>query len=99
MGKRLNDYRPARYGGPIKEAFKIPDASFKNNPITMFPPESIGPLVLNAVKKNLHFVFDHPEQRKHFRENYVSVIESCYDAADAFEREHGRPDVQRTQQT
>ena len=47
-----------------------------------FHPESIAPMVLDAVTNNRAFVFDHPEQRVHFRETYSSVVEACYDAAD-----------------
>ena len=48
--------------------------------------------VLDAVKNNRAFVFDHPEQRIHFRETYSGIVEACYDDIDAWEREHGTPE-------
>ncbi len=43
-------------------------------------------MVLDAVKNNRAFAFDHPEQRIHFRETYSSVVEACYDATEEYER-------------
>lgn len=94
-GMKANNasYRPARFGGPGQGEVNVSDASFKDNPVTFFSPDDIAPMVLNAVRNNRPFVFDHPEQREAFRRTYSSVIEACYDDADAWEREHGRPDV------
>jgi hypothetical protein len=50
-------------------------------------------MVLDAVKNNRAFVFDHPEQRVHFRETYSGIVEACYDAAEAWEKAHGVPDA------
>jgi hypothetical protein len=51
-------------------------------------------MVLRAVRNNRPFVFDHPEQRRFFRETYASVVEACYDDAEAYEREAGAPEAQ-----
>lgn len=84
-------YRPTKFGGPATGAVHVPEASFKNNPITFYSPESVAPIVLRAVRNNRPFVFDHADQRRFFRETYVSVVESCYDDIEAYEREHGVP--------
>lgn len=94
-GMKANNarYRPARFGGPGEGEVHVSEASFKGNQITFFTPEDIAPMVLNAVRNNRPFVFDHPEQREAFRRTYSSVVEACYDDADAWEKAHGRPDV------
>lgn len=84
-------YRPARFGGPQKGEVHVPEASFKNNPVAFYSPESIAPIVLRAVQKNRPFVFDHAEQRRFFRETYSGVVEACYDDIDAYEKEKGTP--------
>ena len=56
-----------------------------------FHPDAVAPMVLDAVRNNRAFVFDHPEQRAEFRSTYSGVVEACYDAAESWEREHGRP--------
>ena len=56
-----------------------------------YTPEAIAPMVLDAVTNNRAFVFDHPEQRVHFRSTYSGVVEACYDAVEAWERDHGVP--------
>jgi NAD(P)-dependent dehydrogenase (short-subunit alcohol dehydrogenase family) len=77
-------YRPARFGGPTEAEVHIPDDSFKGKQIAFLTPDEIAPIVLRAVRDNRPFVFDHPEQRANFRETYASVIEACYDDADAY---------------
>ena len=84
-------YRPAKFGGPGKGEVHIAEASFKNNPIAFYSPESIAPMVLRAVENNRRFVFDHSEQRRFFRENYAAVVESCYDDTEAYEKDFGIP--------
>jgi hypothetical protein len=59
------------------------------------PPESVAPIVLRAVQNNRPLVFDHADQRRYFRETYSSMVESCYDDIDAYEREMGLPPVAR----
>jgi NAD(P)-dependent dehydrogenase (short-subunit alcohol dehydrogenase family) len=90
-----SSYRPARFGGPSKEGVHVPEASFRNNPVTFYSPESIAPMVLRAVRNNRPLIFDHSDQRKAFRETYSQIVEACYDDIDAYEREIGVPDVVR----
>lgn len=63
--------------------------SFVINPIAFYSPEAVAPIVLRAVENNRPFVFDHAEQRRIFHETYVDVVDSCFDAIDEYEREHG----------
>jgi hypothetical protein len=86
-------YRPARFGGPGQGEVHVGDESAQVSGLTFFSPEAVAPMVLQAVRNNRPFVFDHPEQRIHFRETYSSVVEACYDDAEAWEREHGVPDA------
>jgi NAD(P)-dependent dehydrogenase (short-subunit alcohol dehydrogenase family) len=86
-------YRPARFGGPGEGAVHVPEASFKNNPIKFYSPQSVAPIVLRAVQNNRPFVFDHAEQRRFFAETYSDIVETCYDDIEAYEREHGLPPV------
>jgi NAD(P)-dependent dehydrogenase (short-subunit alcohol dehydrogenase family) len=80
-------YRPDRFGGPSDAEVHISEESFKGKSINFLTPDEIAPIVLRAVRNNRPFVFDHPEQRANFRETYSSVIEACYDDADAYEPE------------
>jgi hypothetical protein len=48
-------------------------------------------MVLNAVRGNRAFVFDHPEQREHFAATYSQIVEACYDDAEAWHRAHSKP--------
>lgn len=82
-------YRPARFGGPSEAAVHIPTASFEGKTIAFLTPDQIAPLVLHAVRNDRPFVFDHPEQRRNFRETYADVIEACYDDVETYAREHG----------
>jgi NAD(P)-dependent dehydrogenase (short-subunit alcohol dehydrogenase family) len=88
-------YRPARFGGPQQGEVNVPEASFKNNPISFYAPESVAPIVLRAVRNNRPFVFDHAEQRRFFRETYAQVVEACYDDIERYEREIGPAPVVR----
>jgi NAD(P)-dependent dehydrogenase (short-subunit alcohol dehydrogenase family) len=97
MGSRNSLYRPARFGGPVEGKVHVPKESFKGNPIPMYPPDAIAPIVLRAVHNNRPFVFDHAEQRRDFRETYVKIIEACYDDIEVYEQEHGTPEVIRRQ--
>lgn len=94
-GMKANNatYRPARFGGPGQGEVAISEASKDHTSMNFYTPEAIAPMVLNAVRNNRPFVFDHPEQRVHFRETYSNIVESCYDDADAWERDHGAPEV------
>jgi len=53
-------------------------------------------MVLNAVRKNRPFVFDHADQRQFFQETYAGVVEACYDDIVAWESEYGIPDANPT---
>jgi NAD(P)-dependent dehydrogenase (short-subunit alcohol dehydrogenase family) len=94
-GMKANNatYRPARFGGPGQGEVAISEASKEHTSMNFYTPDAIAPIVLNAVQNNRPFVFDHAEQRKNFRETYSSIVEACYDDIDAWEREHGTPDV------
>ena len=94
-GMKANNatYRPAQFGGPGEGEVVITEASKDHTSMDFYTPEAIAPMVMDAVLHNRAFVFDHPEQRIHFRETYSSVVEACYDAADAWEQRHGRPDA------
>jgi NAD(P)-dependent dehydrogenase (short-subunit alcohol dehydrogenase family) len=89
-GMRENNarYRPARFGGPSEGGVHIPNASFEGKAIAFLTPDQIAPLVLHAVRNNRPFAFDHPEQRRNFRETYSDVIEACYDDVEAYAHEH-----------
>lgn len=95
MKQRNSQYRPTRFGGPQAGPVHIPTASFGANPIPLYEPDGIAPIVLQAVRDNRPFVFDHAEQRQAFRDTYASIIESCYDDIEAYEREFGTPTVVR----
>lgn len=92
-GMKANNsrYRPPRFGGPNEAELHITDASFKHNDLAFYSPEAVAPMVLRAVRNNRPFVFDHPEQRRFFRETYSDVVEACYDDSEAYERELGAP--------
>jgi NAD(P)-dependent dehydrogenase (short-subunit alcohol dehydrogenase family) len=78
-----------------KAEVQIPKASFQANPIPMYTPAGVAPIVLHAVRNNRPLVFDHAEQRDSFRKTYAAVVEACYDDIEAYEREHGTPSVVR----
>lgn len=94
-GMKANNarYRPARFGGPGEGEVHVGEASKEQTSMNFYTPDAIAPMVLNAVKNNRPFVFDHPEQRIHFRETYSGVVEACYDDAETWEREHGTPEA------
>jgi NAD(P)-dependent dehydrogenase (short-subunit alcohol dehydrogenase family) len=94
-GMKANNatYRPAKFGGPGEGEVHVGEESFKNHDLSFYTPEAIAPMVLDAVKHNRAFAFDHPEQRIHFRETYSNVVEACYDAAGEWEQAHGQPEA------
>jgi NAD(P)-dependent dehydrogenase (short-subunit alcohol dehydrogenase family) len=81
-------YRPERFGGPSDEQMRVPKASFKDNRLRFFTPDEVAPIVLQAVRDNRPFVFDHAEQRADFRRHYSDVIEACFDDIERWEKEH-----------
>jgi NAD(P)-dependent dehydrogenase (short-subunit alcohol dehydrogenase family) len=92
-GMKANNarYRPARFGGPGEGEVEVGEASQAHTSMNFYTPDAVAPIVLNAVRNNRPFVFDHAEQRRNFRETYSSVVEACYDDIDRWEREHGVP--------
>ena len=94
-GMKANNatYRPAIFGGPGEGEVHVGEVNAEQSSLAFFRPEDVAPMVLDAVANNRAFVFDHPEQRELFRETYTAVVEECYDAADAWERDHGRPEA------
>jgi len=87
-------YRPARFGGPEAAAeVKFTGNSTTHSALAFYHPEAIAPMVLEAVRNNRPFVFDHADQRKFFRETYSQVVEACYDDIERWEREHGLPEA------
>ncbi len=91
MNQNNARYRPAKFGGPGEGAVHIGEASKDHTSMDFFTPDAIAPMVLNAVRNNRAFVFDHPEQREHFARTYSAIVEACYDDAEAWHREHGTP--------
>jgi NAD(P)-dependent dehydrogenase (short-subunit alcohol dehydrogenase family) len=98
-GMKVNNgrYRPDRFGGPIAvaEVHFTGNSNVHSGP-KFFHPEAVAPMVLDGVRNNQAFVFDHPDQRRLFRETYADVVEACYDLADAWEQTHGLPPANPT---
>ena len=98
-GMKTNNgrYRPQRFGGPEEVAeVRFTGNSTTHSGLDFYHPEAVAPMVLDAVRHNRAFAFDHADQRRFFRETYSSVVEACYDATEAWEREHGLPPANPT---
>ena len=98
-GMKANNgsYRPDRFGGPNTVAeVQFTGKSNVHSAPAFYHPEAVAPMVLDAVRNNRAFVFDHPDQRRLFRETYAGVVEACYDAADTWEQTHGLPPANPT---
>jgi NAD(P)-dependent dehydrogenase (short-subunit alcohol dehydrogenase family) len=97
-GMKANNarYRPARFGGPAEGEVHLSEASAVAHGHDFYSPDAVAPMVLNAVRNNRAFVFDHPEQRELFRSTYSAIVEACYDDAEAWHREHGTPSANPT---
>jgi NAD(P)-dependent dehydrogenase (short-subunit alcohol dehydrogenase family) len=97
MKNNNGSYRPNRFGGPspVAEVQFTGNSQVHSGP-KFYHPEAVAPMVLDAVRHNRPFVFDHADQRHLFRETYADVVEACYDAADAWERTHGLPPANPT---
>ncbi|MDE2403694.1 MAG: SDR family oxidoreductase [Sphingomonadales bacterium] len=94
MKENNGTYRPSRFGGPEAKAevtFATTDTTHSS--LRFYHPDDIAPIVLNAVRHNRPFVFDHADQRRFFRETYSSVVEACYDDIEAWEAAHGLPEA------
>ncbi len=85
-------YRPAKFGGPGEGEVHVGEVNHEQTSLRFYRPEDIAPMVLNAVRNNRPFAFDHADQRRLFRETYSSIVEACYDDIDAWEAEHGIPE-------
>jgi NAD(P)-dependent dehydrogenase (short-subunit alcohol dehydrogenase family) len=93
-GMKANNgsYRPEKFGGPEPVAeVQFTGGDTTHSSMAFYRPEDVAPLVLNAVRHNRPFVFDHAEQRRLFAETYASVVEACYDDLDAWQAEKGVP--------
>ncbi|MET1755263.1 SDR family oxidoreductase [Novosphingobium sp. RD2P27] len=92
-GMKANNsrYRPLRFGGPTEGMVHVSEASAVAHAHDFYTPDAIAPMVLDAVRHDRAFVFDHPDQREQFRRTYSGVVEACYDAADQWHRDHGTP--------
>ncbi|MCT2397970.1 SDR family NAD(P)-dependent oxidoreductase [Novosphingobium mangrovi (ex Huang et al. 2023)] len=86
-------YRPAKFGGPSTAELHVSEASTTAKSMAFFSPDAVAPMVLDAVRNNRPFIFDHPEQRDAFRRTYSGIVEACYDAADSWHAQHGTPDA------
>lgn len=97
-GMKANNarYRPTRFGGPGEGEVHVSDASANAKQMAFYSPDAVAPMVLRAVRNNRPFVFDHADQRRHFRETYSGVVEACYDDIDAWEKEFGLPEANPT---
>ena len=98
-GMKANNgrYRPARFGGPEEVAeVQFTGNSTTHSSLAFYHPEDVAPMVLDAVRHNRAFAFDHADQRRFFRETYADVVEACYDAQDAWERDNGLPPANPT---
>ncbi|MBW8752598.1 MAG: SDR family oxidoreductase [Sphingomonadales bacterium] len=89
-------YRPAKFGGAGEGEVHVGELNHEQSSLHFYTPADIAPMVLNAVKHNRPFVFDHADQRHLFRETYSQIVEACYDDIEAWEREHGIPDANPT---
>jgi len=90
-------YRPDRFGGPeaVAQVQFTGNSQVHSSP-AFYRPEDVAPMVLDAVRNNRPFVFDHAEQRRLFRETYSDVVEACYDAAEVWEEANGLPEPNPT---
>lgn len=98
-GMKANNgrYRPTRFGGPeAAAAVAFTDTATPHSALAFYHPKDVAPMVLDAVRHNRAFAFDHADQRCFFRETYANVVEACYDATEAWEREHGLPPANPT---
>lgn len=90
-------YRPERFGGPEPVAeVQFTGNSTTHTSLAFYHPEAVAPMVLEAVRNNRPFAFDHADQRRFFRETYSDVVEACYDDIARWEEEHGLPEANPT---
>ncbi len=97
MKENNGRYRPDRFGGPEQvAAVKFSGSDTTHSAINFYHPDSVAPMVLQAVRNNRPFIFDHADQRRYFRETYAEVVEACYDDIEAWEQTHGIPQANAT---
>jgi short-subunit dehydrogenase len=90
-------YRPKKFGGPEPVAeVQFSGEDRTHSSMAFYRPEAVAPMVLDAVRYNRAFAFDHPDQRQHFRNTYAAIVESCYDAADEWHEKNGTPTANPT---
>jgi len=94
-GMRVNNarYRPPRYGGAGEKEVHLGEENRRQSSLRFYRPEDVAPMVLEAVRNNRPFVFDHPDQGPLFRQTYADIVEACYEDAAKWFREHGEPPV------
>jgi len=92
-GMRVNNarYRPQKYGGSGEGEIHLGEENHDQSSLKFYHPEDIAPMVLNGVRNDRPFVFDHPDLRPLFAMTYSDVVEACYDDAERWMREHGEP--------
>ena len=93
-GMKANNgaYRPEKFGGPEPVAeVQFSGTDKTHSSMAFYRPEDVAPIVLNAVRNNRPFVFDHADQRRLFAETYASIVEACYDDLEAWQAENGVP--------
>lgn len=92
-GMRVNNarYRPKQYGGAAEGEIHLGEENQEQSSLKFYHPEDVAPMVLNAVRNNRAFVFDHPDLRPLFATTYSNVVEACYDDADDWMKKHGEP--------
>lgn len=91
MKENNSTYRPARFGGPGEGDVHVGAAQAKTSTKAFYTPYDIAPIVLNAVRHNRPFAFDHAEHHGLFVEKYSSVVDDCYRDIAEWEAEHGIP--------
>lgn len=96
MRSHNGSYRPDQFGGPKDRGEVAFDNSQAVAALSFWRPEDVAPIVLQAVRENRPFVFDHADQRPLFFETYSSVVEKCYDDIEAWEQAHGLPPANPT---
>ncbi len=98
-GMKANNgrYRPEKFGGPepVSEV-QFSGTDTTHSSMAFYRPEAVAPMVLDAVRHNRAFAFDHPDQRQFFRSTYAEIVEACYDATDDWHEAHGAPPANPT---
>jgi hypothetical protein len=75
-GMKANNgrYRPKKFGGPEPVAeVQFSGEDRTHSSMAFYRPEAVAPMVLDAVRFNRAFAFDHPDQRQHFRDTYAMM--------------------------